>query len=211
MQLGLTAGGSHGRFLNCSTAIKELFMAEPKLSFVARLIVAFRVFLRLLSDAEFARAARHLASGEAVAIPEAPRGGKGVPLSRLKESTPEAALQLLGLLQQGGRFVDFLEEDVSHFSDEEIGAAARVVHDGCRKVVHEHLDIEPVRSEEEGARITLESGFDASSIRITGNVVGQPPFTGTLVHRGWRSRQMRLPKVAQGHDVGVLAQAEVEL
>jgi hypothetical protein len=186
-------------------------MAEPKLSFIARLSLAFRVFFRLLSDADFARAVQKLARGEAVAISAAPEGAQAAPLPRLKDSAPEAALQLLGLLQQGGRFVDFLEEDVTHYSDEEIGAAARVVHDGCRKVVHEHLELEPVRAEDEGSRITLESGFDASSIRVTGNVVGQPPFTGTLVHRGWRTRNVRLPKLAQGHDVGVLAPAEVEL
>lgn len=186
-------------------------MAEPKLSFGARFMLAFRVFFRVLSDTEFAGSVRRLASGEAVAMPEAPGRAQAVPVARLTESAPEAALQLLGLLQQGGRFVDFLEEDVAQFSDQEIGAAARVVHEGCRKVVHEHLDIEPVRPEDEGSRITLESGFDAASIRVTGNVVGQPPFTGTLVHRGWRIRQVRLPKLAQGHDVGVLAPAEVEL
>lgn len=186
-------------------------MTEPKLSFVARLGLAFRVFFRLLSDVEFARAVRALTTGEAVARPVAAVSAESAPLPRLKDSAPESALQLLGLLQQGGRFVDFLEEDVSHFSDTEIGAAARLVHDGCRKVVHEHLELEPVRSEDEGSEVTLESGFDASSIRITGNVVGQPPFTGTLVHRGWRTRNVRLPKLAQGHDVGVLAPAEVEL
>lgn len=186
-------------------------MAEPKLSFVARLMLAFQVFVRLLSDGAFARTVRNVASGEAEAVPQIAKDEEAVSLPRLKDSAPEAALQLLGLLQQGGRFVDFLEEDVSHFSDAEIGAAARVVHDGCRKVVHEHLDIEPVRAEEEGSRVTLESGFDATRIRVTGNVVGQPPFTGTLVHRGWRTVQVRLPKLAQGHDVGVLAPAEVEL
>ncbi|MFZ0254390.1 MAG: DUF2760 domain-containing protein [Gammaproteobacteria bacterium] len=186
-------------------------MAEPKLSFSARLRLAFRVFFRSLSDADFANVVRNVASGEASAIPKTPQGAEAVPMPRLKEATPESALQLLGLLQQGGRLVDFLEEDVSHYSDEEIGAAARVVHEGCRKVIHEHLEIEPVRAEDEGSRITLESGFDASSIRVTGNVMGQPPFIGTLVHRGWQTRNVRLPKLAQGHEVGVLAPAEVEL
>lgn len=186
-------------------------MAEPKLSFIARLGLAFRVFFRLLSDADFANVVHKVVSGETPILPETPREAEAMPMPRLKESTPESALQLLGLLQQGGRLVDFLEEDVAHYSDEEIGAAARVVHEGCRKVVHEHLDIEPVRSEDEGSRITLESGFDASSIRVTGNVMGQPPFIGTLVHRGWKTRNVRLPKLAQGHDVGVLAPAEVEL
>jgi hypothetical protein len=114
-------------------------------------------------------------------------------------------------LQQEGRFVDFLEEDVSAYSDADIGAAARVVHEGCRKALREHIRFEPVRSEPEGSRLTLEQGFDASSVRLAGNVVGQPPFTGTLVHRGWRAEEVKLPRLAQGHDVSVLAPAEVEL
>ncbi|NJN46156.1 MAG: DUF2760 domain-containing protein [Candidatus Competibacteraceae bacterium] len=129
----------------------------------------------------------------------------------LQETLPDSALQLLGLLQQEGRFVDFLQEDVSQFSDAEIGGAARVVHAGCRKTVHEHFQFEPIREETEGARLTLAEGFDAASVRLTGNVVGSPPFTGTLKHHGWRVAEINLPKLAQGHDVRIVAPAEVEL
>ena len=129
----------------------------------------------------------------------------------LRDTLPESALQLLTLLQQEGRFVDFLEENVTAYSDADIGGAARVVHEGCRKVIREYLHIEPVREEAEGVRLTLPAGFDATAVRLTGNVVGQPPFTGTLMHRGWRVRQITLPKLAEGHDVRVLAPAEVEL
>lgn len=129
----------------------------------------------------------------------------------LREAGPEAALQLLSLLQREGRFVDFLEEDVSSFSDAQIGAAARVVHDGCRKAIREHLPIEPVRSEEEGAKIKLEKGFDAHRVRLTGNVTGEAPFTGTLAHRGWKVKEVKLPKMTEGHDASIVAPAEVEV
>ncbi|MFZ1642635.1 MAG: DUF2760 domain-containing protein, partial [Candidatus Contendobacter sp.] len=129
----------------------------------------------------------------------------------LRETPPDSALQLLALLQREGRFVDFLEENVSAYSDAEIGGAARVVHEGCHKVIHDYLRIEPVRAEAEGARLTLAAGFDAAAVRLTGNVVGQPPFTGALMHRGWRVAEIKLPKLAEGHDVRVLAPAEVEL
>ncbi|HRP23906.1 MAG TPA: DUF2760 domain-containing protein [Thauera sp.] len=129
----------------------------------------------------------------------------------VRETTPEAALQLLGLLQREARFVDFVQEDVTAYADADIGAAARVVHEGCRKVLREHFDIEPVRSEPEGSRITLAEGFDAAAVRLTGKVVGKPPFTGSLGHRGWRVADTRLPKLAEGHDASVIAQAEVEL
>lgn len=129
----------------------------------------------------------------------------------VRETTPEAALQLLGLLQRDARFVDFVQEELAGYPDADIGAAARVVHEGCRKVLREHFSLEPVRAEPEGSRITLPEGFDAAAIKLTGNVVGKPPFAGTLAHRGWRVSDVRLPKLAEGHDARVIAQAEVEL
>lgn len=130
---------------------------------------------------------------------------------QLREAPHEAALQLLGLLQRDARFIDFIEEDVKAYSDADIGAAARVVHEGCRKVLREHFSIQPLRAENEGSRITLPEGFDAAAVRVTGNVVGKAPFTGTLSHRGWRVTDTRLPQLAAGHDAAIVAQAEVEL
>jgi hypothetical protein len=183
-------------------------MTEPTPSFISRLGLAFAVFFRTLLDAQFAASIRQLLTGT---------GGAPAPQQvtaeapKLLDTNPDSALQLLGLLQQEGRLVDFLEEDVAQYSDAEIGAAVRVVHEGCRKTLHEHLTLEPIRQETEGSRITLEAGFDAAAIRPTGNLVGEPPFTGTLAHRGWRATQIRLPKLAQGHDVQVITPAEVEL
>lgn len=133
------------------------------------------------------------------------------PAPQLRTAPHEAALQLLGLLQRDARFIDFIEEDVKAYSDADIGAAARVVHEGCRKVLREHFSLEPLRTENEGSRITLPEGFDAAAVRVTGNVVGKAPFTGTLSHRGWRVTDTRLPQLAAGHDAAIVAQAEVEL
>lgn len=143
--------------------------------------------------------------------PAAPMAAPPAPVPQPQLAPETAALQLLGLLQREARFIDFVQEDVQAYGDAEIGAAARVVHEGCRKVLREHFTFEPVRTEAEGSRLTLQSGFDATAVRVTGNVVGQPPFTGTLGHRGWRATETRLPKLGQGHDASVLAQAEVEL
>ncbi len=129
----------------------------------------------------------------------------------LREPTPEAALQLLGLFQSEARLIDFLEEDIAAYSDADIGAAARIVHEGCRKVLHQHFDIEPVRHEPEGSRITLPKGFDPAEVRLTGNIVGEPPFQGVLVHRGWHASEVKLPQLSEGHRADILAPAEVEL
>ena len=118
---------------------------------------------------------------------------------------------MLGLLQRDARFIDFVEEDIASYSDADIGAAARLVHDGCRATLREHFTIQPVRDEAEGSRVTIAEGFDSSAIRLTGNVVGQPPFSGSVTHRGWRVTDVRLPKLTQSHNARVLAPAEVEL
>lgn len=141
---------------------------------------------------------------------EAPKVERPEPVI-VKEATPDAALQLLGLLQKEARFLDFVQENIAGYADAEIGAAARVVHEGCRKVLSQHFELEPVRKEQENTRLTLPKGFDASAVRVSGNIVGAPPFTGLLVHRGWRASRVKLPKVAEGHDISILAPAEVEL
>jgi len=129
----------------------------------------------------------------------------------LKEHSPAAALQLLSLLQQEARFIDFVQEDLAAYSDADIGAAARVVHEGSKKAVNEYFTLAAVREEIEESRVTLNEGFNAAEVRLTGNVVGQAPFTGTLVHRGWKVTEVKLPKLAEGHDAHVIAPAEVEL
>ncbi len=129
----------------------------------------------------------------------------------VREASPDAALQLLGLLQHEARFLDFIQEDIAAHADADIGAAVRVVHEGCRKVLRQHVVLEPIRNEAENTRITLPKGYDAAAVRVSGHLVGEPPFTGTLIHRGWRAGSIQLPKLADGHDARILAPAEVEL
>lgn len=182
-------------------------MAESAPSVFARLLIALDLFRRVLGDPRFAAEAARLRAG----WPTAEAAGPGAERPSLREPEPNAALQLLGLLQQDGRFIDFLEEEVATYADSEVGAAARVVHEGCRKALRQHFTIASVRPEPEGTRLTLAEGFDASAVRLTGKVVGEPPFSGSLTHKGWRVTAVRLPKVAAGHDLSILAPAEVEL
>ena len=121
------------------------------------------------------------------------------------------ALHLLALLQREGRLLDFLEEELAGFNDATIGAAARTVHTGCRKAIRQTFDLQPVRTEAEGASIQLPIGFDAASVRLTGNIVGSPPFKGTLRHHGWRAAEVKLGPPPSGQPASLLAPAEVEL
>lgn len=210
-------------------------------SFLSRIAIAIGSFFAILGNGRLAADVTRLRAGEALAADVAPREIRvevpvekivevrvEVPVETIVEKTVElrvevpveqrvevptdtAALQLLGLLQREARFVDFIQEDVAPYTDAEIGAAARVVHAGCRKVLGEHFTITPVRPEAEGARITLPAGFDAAAVRLTGHVVGQAPFTGTLGHRGWQVTLVQLPQLTDPQAAKVLAQAEVEL
>jgi hypothetical protein len=188
-------------------------MNDLNMSFGARFSLAVGTFVSILRDREIAAGVRRLLDGANVPSTPAAPAAPVTPASRptLSEATPDAAFQLLGLLQRDARFIDFVEEDIAGYSDADIGAAARLVHDGCRATLHEHFTIEPVREEAEGARITLPDGFDATAIRLTGNVVGRAPFNGSIRHRGWRVAQVRLPKLTKDHDATVIAPAEVEL
>lgn len=130
----------------------------------------------------------------------------------VEKSNPEAgALLLLTLLQRDGRLIDFLHEDVAGFPDADVGAAARVVHAGCKKALNQYFTFKPVRSESEGASITVEKGFDPSQIRLAGNVSGEPPFKGKLAHQGWKATEVRLPERPPSIDARVVAPAEVEI
>ena len=123
----------------------------------------------------------------------------------------EAALRLLALLQQEGRLVDFLEEDLAPYSDTQIGSAVRSIHGGCRNVLKERLELAPILPGAEGATVTIERGVDPGAVRVTGNVRGEPPYQGVLRHPGWRSAAFRVPESTGNADHTILAPAEVEV
>ena len=179
-------------------------MPDAPLPFLTRIWFAWICSFRILFDGAFA------ARAFAARLPT-PAPAPTLTPTPTPTSTLTSALQLLSLLQREGRFVDFLEQDVAAFPDADIGAAARVVHDGCRKALRAHATIVPVRAEDEGATLTLAAGFSAAEIKLTGNVGGSAPYKGTLKHRGWRAKDLRLPTAVEGHDATILAPAELEI
>ncbi len=180
--------------------------------FFARLWFSISCFFRLLADGHFAASVKAIGDGSAPE-PERPEPRLPEPAPSVKLDLPDpadGALQLLALLQREGRFVDFVQQDIASFPDDEIGAAARVVHEGCRKALAQHARIQSVRSESEGAAITIQEP-DPNSLKLTGNVSGSAPFHGVLRHRGWRVERLELPVRVGGGDPSVVAKAEVEL
>jgi len=143
------------------------------------------------------RAGRRVAPVEAVALAAPP------------PPSPTAALRLLGLLQQEARLVDFIQEDIDGYSDEQVGAAVRSIHSACRKVLNEHVQLQRIFAAEDGSETVIDKGFDPAAVRLTGNVTGAPPFRGTLQHGGWRAIEVSLPETTV--DPGIIAPAEVEI
>lgn len=128
------------------------------------------------------------------------------------QPSPQAAVQMLAILQREGRLIDFLQEDLSLYEDAQIGAAVRNIHQGCKEALSQYVDLKPVFSQAEGEEVTVEPGFDSTAVRLTGNVAGDPPFRGVLRHRGWRVSRVELPMpISEQKKELIVAPAEVEI
>lgn len=192
---------------------------------IARLLLAFFIPWKILFDKAFAEQVEQLAGGEpASALP--PSGPPLVahhmdekkeeepseePPEEPERTDPTGALLILAILQRDGRLLDFLQEDIAGAGDGDVGAAARIVHEGCRKALSEYIELEPVIQKEEGEPVQIEAGFDAGKVQLTGNVVGSPPYEGRLAHPGWKASKVQLPTLAEGIDPEIVAPAEVEI
>lgn len=129
-------------------------------------------------------------------------------------SQPGEALVLLSLLQEKGRFIDYLMEDITSYGDAQVAAASRVVHQGCASVIKEYLEISPVHAGSEGDKITIDKSSDPHQYRLSGKVAGEPPFSGVVLHRGWKTAKLALPRFTRPVDPAtrnVIAPAEVEV
>ena len=122
-------------------------------------------------------------------------------------------VSFLAMLQARGRLVDFLMDDINAHDDAQVGAAARVVHAGCKAVLQEHFRISPVRAESEGATVQVAAGYLPDEYRLVGKISGPAPFSGVLVHHGWKADAVNLPRVLRSSTdrLPAIAPAEVEL
>jgi hypothetical protein len=173
-----------------------------------RILLAFRAFFALLFGgklpddlvAELGLMPKSTPAPKAPPPPAAPQ---------IKAS--DGALQLLGMLQREARILDFLMEEIAPYSDEQVGAAAREVHDSARDIMIRHFAPVPVIDAVEGSLATPPDGNPAL-VKYIGNVPasGKPP-AGVLRHRGWRATAVTLPLLNSRQDLAVLAPAEIEV
>lgn len=158
-----------------------------------RITLAFKAFFKAFKDPEL--------------------GQKFVKESAPKqiETADRSHLRLLHYLQQEGRLIDFLKEDIKGFTDAQIGAAVRKIHQDCRQVLEELVSIRPVKEEEEGTVVHVASGYNPNEIKIVGKIKGEPPFKGVLIHKGWKALKRSLPKQMTDHLTDVICPAEIEI
>jgi hypothetical protein len=145
--------------------------------------------------------------------------GKGPKAPAQAEKPLEAsngALQMLALLQRDARLVDFLMEDISQYTDEQVGASVRSLHEQCGKVLSRYVNLEPVIDGVEGGFTNLEADssgrVDPSRVKLLGNVpVDALPTGGLLRHKGWRAEKVELPPLDPRHNLSIVAPAEIEI
>ena len=118
---------------------------------------------------------------------------------------------LLSLFQKQGRLVDFLQQDIASFSNAEVGEAARVVHDGCARILGDYFKMEAIRTEEEGALVSVDADYNLSEITLTGNLRGSAPYRGELLHHGWKISDQHPPEQLDPKARFIVQPAEIEV
>ena len=154
----------------------------------------------------------HSLQGSPARCAPACRARAEAPAQPVAADTPRSCVQMLALLQREGRLIDFVLEDLAAYSDAQIGAAARDVHAGCRRVLERYVTLEAILAGREGEAVTVgqDQQIDPAAFHLVGNVAGQPPFRGTLLHPGWRASRVQLPPLGTTGRT-IVAPAEIEL
>jgi hypothetical protein len=169
-----------------------------------RIGLAFRSFFTILFTGKLPEDIAQ-AFGFTQAKPQPP---PAKPAPQMRPS--DGALQILGILQRDSRLIDFLMEDINAYSDEQVGAAARSLHDASRDSLNRYFRLAPVIDGVEGNYTKLDAN-DPSAVKLLGNVPASGKASGGLLrHKGWRADKIDLPSLP-GPGATVIAPAEVEV
>jgi hypothetical protein len=175
---------------------------------LSRIVLAFRSLFAILFSGKLpADIAQEFGFSAKKAQPVAT---KPTPTARTPQPS-DGALQILGILQRDARLIDFLMEDISGYSDDQVGAAVRNLHEQSRDSLNRYLRLAPVIDGVEGSFTKLDSN-DPATIKLLGNVPvnGKAPG-GVLRHKGWKTEKIDLPPIASGSSAMVIAPAEIEI
>ncbi len=172
---------------------------------MSRISDAFSSFFSILFSGQLSEeVARNYGYAKAAAVKPAPAPAPPKP----QAGPSDGAVQILAILQRDARLVDFLMEDISAYSDDQVGAAVRDVQAQSKQSIERYLKLQPVIDGVEGD-YTKTEGQPAAAIKLVGNVPpsGKAPG-GLLRHKGWKAQKIDLPAALPG---GILAPAEIEI
>lgn len=188
-----------------------------------RILLAFRAFFALLFGGSLSGALiADLGLMKRGTAPSRPTPAPATPAAAPKPAAPappappasrpeDGALQLLGILQQEGRILDFFMEDITSYSDDQVGGAVRELHEKTHAALLRHFAPVPVIDAVEGTPVSA-SDPTAAKARYVGNVPATgKPSGGLLRHKGWRASTATLPKVNPKDDLTLLAPPEIEV
>ena len=173
-----------------------------------RIVLAFRSFFSLLFSGELSPEV--LTALNLTQRTAAPAAKSAAPAQAPTAGTADGALQFLAILQRDSRLIDFLQEDITAYADDQIGAAVREIHDQSRDAIARYVTLAPVIDGVEGTYAKAPAQ-DPNLVKFVGNVPAKPPAGGTLRHKGWRATKVDLPALPARHDATIIAPAEIEI
>jgi len=158
-------------------------------------------------DADQTEAAKRLTASASTA--PATTSATPAPPTPPKASRSDA-VAILATLQREARLVDLIQEPLDHYSDAQVGAAARPCLTQCRSTLSRIFDLKPLLVEPEGQ--LLEIPTDASPLRYQWvGETGANLKTGKLVHPGWQARRCEIAQwTGTAEDANVIAPAQIE-
>lgn len=179
---------------------------------------AFRAFFAALFNREVSERLQavldkphEVAAAAITGAPASPSLGeipRAAPVSPKNVSPRSEAITLLATLQREARFVDLVKENLSQYSDAQIGAAARPCLQQCAATLDRLVGLRAIETAADGQSIAVPDPASPSRYLWVGEGSGS---TGKLIHHGWEASHVELPQWS-GHtaDAKVIAPIQVQ-
>jgi len=176
--------------------------------------IAFRAFFAALGNRKVAEQIRSILepSAQPPALPAATKtvvvdSTKAI-VSAPKPPSRSDAVALLATLQREARLIDLIKENLSAYSDAQVGAAARPCLVQCAATLDRIMGLKPIETTSDGQTITVPESATAARYSWIGEGEGA---TGKLIHHGWEASRVELPSwTGEAGDATVIAPAQVK-
>ncbi len=179
-----------------------------------KLGTAFKAFFKVLFDDQLAGQVTRLLDGQPLdgdskgKLEAAPSDQPAPKQPADAAPSRDPAVNVLAALQREARLVDLVNEDLSQYSDAQVGAAARPCLQQCASVLKRLFDLQPVVPGAEGETIDVDANASPMRYQWIGEGTAD---SGKLVHHGWQAARVELPEWSgDDADANVVAPAQVQ-